>query len=100
MLGALAAEPRLRILRLLLSPHPQGLVVSDIQSELGIPGSTLSHHLDKLKNEDLISVRRRTRFLWYTANEKALADLLHFLYDECCSRTKVVKPTAKIKLCR
>jgi ArsR family transcriptional regulator len=100
MLGALAASPRLRIVRLLLAAHPEGLVVGDIQSELDIPGSTLSHHLEKLKSEDLISVRRNARFLWYTANTKALDDLLHFLTDECCSRSKGARPKAKLKLCQ
>lgn len=50
MLGAIGTEPRLRILRLLLSAHPEGLVVGDIQSELEIPPSTLSHHLEILKS--------------------------------------------------
>src|SRR3989442_2590881 len=58
--AAIGAEPRLRIVQLLLSAHPQGLVVGAIQDEVGIPASTLSHHLDKLKNEDLVRVRRRS----------------------------------------
>ena len=63
MFAALGAEPRLRILRALLAAHPDGMVVGDIQSELGIAASTLSHHLEKLKNEDLITVRRESTFL-------------------------------------
>ncbi len=63
MLAALGAEPRLRIVRLLLAAHPEGLVVGEIGSELGIPPSTLSHHLDKLKTEGLASVRRESTFL-------------------------------------
>jgi len=98
MLGALGAEPRLRILRLLLSAHPNGLVAGEIQSELGIPSSTLSHHLERLKSQDLITVRRDARFLWYRANADALEDLLHFLYDECCSQSKAVK--VEFKLCK
>ena len=47
MLSAMGTEPRLRIMQLLLSAHPEGLVVGDIQSDLDIPNSTLSHHLDK-----------------------------------------------------
>ena len=92
MLAAMGAEPRLRIMRLLLSAHPQGLVVGDIQSELGIPGSTLSHHLEKLRNRDLVRVRRERQFLWYAANADALRQLLAFLYEECCSRSKAVPP--------
>jgi DNA-binding transcriptional ArsR family regulator len=86
MLSAMGTEPRLRIMRLLLSAHPEGLVVGEIQNELGIPNSTLSHHLEKLKNEDLVRVRRDSTFLWYTANTVALEELLGFLYAECCTR--------------
>ena len=92
MLSAMGTEPRLRIMQLLLSAHPEGMVVGDIGSELEIPSSTLSHHLDKLKNEDLVKVRREGTFLWYTANTEALQELLGFLYAECCTRNKAVKP--------
>ncbi len=90
--AAIGAEPRLRIMRLLLSAHPEGLVVGDIQAELDISPSTLSHHLDKLKNEDLVTVRRDRQFLWYAANADTLRGLLSFLYAECCSRNKAVSP--------
>jgi len=92
MFSAMGTEPRLRIMQLLLSAHPTGMVVTEIQSELGIPGSTLSHHLDKLKNEDLVRVRRESTFLRYTANTEALRELLSFLYAECCTRNQVVRP--------
>ncbi|HST09018.1 MAG TPA: helix-turn-helix domain-containing protein, partial [Terriglobales bacterium] len=58
MFSAMGTEPRLRIMQLLLRAHPDGLVVGEIQQELDIPNSTLSHHLDKLRNEDLIQVSR------------------------------------------
>ncbi len=73
MLSAMGTEPRLRIMQLLLTAHPEGLVVGDIQEELDIPNSTLSHHLDKLKNEDLVLVQRESTFLRYTANHRSLA---------------------------
>jgi ArsR family transcriptional regulator, arsenate/arsenite/antimonite-responsive transcriptional repressor len=92
MFSAMGAEPRLRIVRLLLSAHPEGLVVGEIGSELNIPASTLSHHLEKLKNEDLVRVRREGTFLWYSANTEALQDLLSFLYAECCTRNKAIEP--------
>ena len=91
MMAALGTETRLRIVRLLLSAHPHGLVVGEIGSELGIPPSTLSHHLDKLKNEDLVKVRRESTFLRYTANTQALQDILAFLFAECCTRNKAIK---------
>ena len=92
MFSAMGTEARLRIMQLLLTAEPQGLVVGDIQSEIDIPNSTLSHHLDKLKSEELVNVRREGTFLWYRANTDALKDLLGFLYAECCTRNRVVSP--------
>jgi ArsR family transcriptional regulator len=100
MLAAMGTEPRLRIVRLLLSAHPEGLVVGEIQSELEIPPSTLSHHLEKLKNEDLVKVQRESTFLRYSANADALRELLTFLYAECCTRSKAIKPESITQLCR
>ena len=100
MFAALGAEPRLRILRALLASHPDGMVVGEIQTELGIAASTLSHHLEKLKNENLIAVRRESTFLRYTANTEALQDLLGFLYAECCTRNKAVKPASITRVCK
>src|SRR6267142_2803381 len=92
MFAALGAEPRLQIVRLLLSAHPEGMIVSDIQAELEIPNSTLSHHLEKLRMEGLVTARKDKQWLWYSANADALQDLLGFLYAECCTRSKVVDP--------
>ena len=100
MFTAMGTEPRLRIMQLLLSAHPEGLVVGEIQSELGIPNSTLSHHLEKLKNEGLVKVRREGTYLWYSANAEVLQELLGFLYAECCTRNKAVEPQAIVRLCR
>lgn len=96
MLAALGTEPRLRIVRLLLSAHPDGLVVGEIGSELGIPPSTLSHHLDKLKNEGLVAVRRESTFLRYSARTETLQEVLSFLFAECCTRNKAINPKAVI----
>ena len=92
MLGAMGTEPRLRIMRLLLSAHPEGMVVGEIGSELAISSSTLSHHLDKLKGEGLVRVRREKTFLWYSANADTLQELLVFFYAECCTRNKAIEP--------
>jgi DNA-binding transcriptional ArsR family regulator len=92
MFSAMGTEPRLRIMQLLITAEPEGMVVGDIQSELDIPSSTLSHHLDKLKNENLVTVRREGTFLWYRANTDTLKELLSFLYAECCTRNQVIAP--------
>ncbi len=99
MFSALGTEPRLRIMRLLLSAHPDGMVVGEIITELGITASTLSHHLDKLKNEDLVKVQRESTFLRYSANADTLEELLGFLYAECCTRNKAIEPKAIVSLC-
>ncbi len=100
MFSAIGTEARLRILRLLLKAHPKGMVAGDLQSQLEIPPSTLSHHLDKLKNEELVAVRRDGTYLWYSANAEAMQELLTFLYAECCTRSKAIRPDCITKLCR
>src|SRR5438445_8166837 len=80
MFAAMGTESRLRIMQLLLSAHPEGLVVGEIMSALDISASTLSHHLEKLKHENLVNITREGTFLRYTANVGALQDLLGFLY--------------------
>src|SRR3954463_2953728 len=99
MFAAMGTESRLRIMQLLLTAHPDGLVVGDIGAELDIPSSTLSHHLEKLKNEDLVRIRREGTFLWYSANTETLQQLLGFLYAECCTRNNAVEPQ-KIVCCK
>jgi|SRR6476469_7974562 ArsR family transcriptional regulator, arsenate/arsenite/antimonite-responsive transcriptional repressor len=100
MFSAIGTEARLRIMQLLLTAHPEGLVVGEIQDELEIPNSTLSHHLDKLRNEDLVMVKREGTFLRYTANTEALQELLQFLYAECCTRNKALKPQDIVQICK
>lgn len=98
MFSAMGTEARLRIMQLLLSAHPDGLVAGEIQQELDIPASTLSHHLDKLKAEDLVCVRRESTFLHYTANTEALRELLQFLYAQCCTRNRAVPKKNMFKI--
>ncbi|MBV9182416.1 MAG: winged helix-turn-helix transcriptional regulator [Acidobacteria bacterium] len=99
MFSAMGTEARLRVIQLLLSAHPRGLVVGEIQEKLGIPNSTLSHHLEKLKNEHLVQVKRECTFLRYTANTQSLQDLLQFLYAECCTRNRALKAQNIVPLC-
>jgi ArsR family transcriptional regulator len=100
MFSAMGTEARLRIMQLLLSAHPEGLFVGEIQAEIEIPNSTLSHHLEKLKAEGLVDVRREGTFLRYTAATDALQELLQFLYSECCTRNNAVKPEQVVRICK
>ena len=100
MFAAMGTESRLRIMQLLLSAHPDGMVVGEIQDELGVSASNLSHHLDKLKNEELVTVTREGTFLRCTANTRTLQELLGFLYAECCTRNKAVKPETIVTIAK
>ncbi|HEX9940609.1 MAG TPA: metalloregulator ArsR/SmtB family transcription factor [Thermoanaerobaculia bacterium] len=92
--AALGHEVRLEIVRRLLAAHPRGMVAGEIQQELNIPASTLSHHLDALHQEKLVEQRREGRFLRYLADTEGLRELLDFLYAECCTRNEVVRSPA------
>lgn len=84
--AALGSEPRLDIMRLLFAVYPKGMTVGDLQAQLKIPNSTLSHHLEKLRVEDLVTVQRDRQFLWYCVNVAAIEALLTFLYNGCSVR--------------
>ena len=92
--AALGHEARLSIVRCLLSSDPDGMVVGEIQATLDIPPSTLSHHLDALQREGLVTVTREGKFLRYRADAAGLKDLLAFLYTECCTRSSLVPVSA------
>ena len=85
--NALVHEVRLQILRLLGKAHPDGMVVGEIQREVGVPASTLSHHLEVLFRGGLVRQRREGRFLRYFTDEQGLGELIHFLDAECCPRS-------------
>jgi ArsR family transcriptional regulator, arsenate/arsenite/antimonite-responsive transcriptional repressor len=99
MFAALGAEPRLEIVRLLLAAHPDGLVVGEIQKELGAAASTLSHHLERLRHEGLVGATREGVFLRYRANTEAFRELLGFLFAECCTRNQAVKAEDVLSCC-
>lgn len=90
--ASLGHEARLAIVRLLLAHHPHGLVAGEVQQDLGIPASTLSHHLDALRQEGLVEQDREGRFIRYRANVGGLQQVLGFLYAECCTRGHVAPP--------
>jgi len=100
MLAALGNESRLRIAQLLLTAHPDGMVAGEIQNELGISASNLSHHLEKLKHEGVVNVQREGSFLRYSVDTAALQELLAFLFSECCTRNKALQPDKIIQLCK
>jgi len=92
MFSAMGTEPRLRIMQLLLSAIPRAWWWATSAANWKSPAQRCHTIWDKLKNEDLVKVRREGTFLWYTANTGALQELLGFLYAECCTRNRAVKP--------
>lgn len=82
MFAAMGSEVRLRILGLLIAAHPHGMTSGDIADALDMAGSTLSHHLAKLRNEAVVVVRREGSELWHSVNAQALGELQAFLRVE------------------
>ena len=83
-LAQLGNTTRLRIFRLLVKAGKEGLSVGKIQESLDVPGSTLSHHISKLINLDLVKQKREGRTLHCTANYELLEIVISELKDQCC----------------
>jgi DNA-binding transcriptional ArsR family regulator len=90
-LEALGSPTRLEIYRLLVQAGPGGAVVGELQERLGIPASTLSHHLSRLVRVGLISQERQSRNLVCRANYAHMKTLLAYLSDNCCEGLEVVQ---------
>ncbi len=86
-LGALAQETRLEIFRRLVQKGPDGLAAGDIGDRLGLPSPTLSFHLNQLRFAGLVTSRRASRSIIYSANFKAMTGLLAYLTENCCGGT-------------
>jgi ATP-dependent Clp protease ATP-binding subunit ClpC len=83
-MAALGNEARLTILKLLLNALPGEMAAGEIGRQTGIPNSTLSHHLERLRREGLVKSRRDRQWIWYRADTQTLGDLVNFLYHDCC----------------
>ena len=83
-LGALAQETRLDIFRLLVQRGPEGMPAGEIGQRLGQPSPTLSFHLNQLRFAGLVASRRESRSIIYSANFKAMTELLGYLTENCC----------------
>lgn len=83
-MGALGNEARLSIIKLLLSALPGEMAAGEIGRQTGIPNSTLSHHLDRLRKERLVRSRKEKQWVWYSVDVETLTDLVDFLYIDCC----------------
>jgi ArsR family transcriptional regulator, arsenate/arsenite/antimonite-responsive transcriptional repressor len=84
-LAELGHKTRLSIFRYLVRVGPEGVPVGQIQAKLGIPGSTLSHHINRLVSVGLIRQVRQSRTLYCVPQFDALKELIEFLLAECCT---------------
>jgi len=91
-LGALAQETRLDLFRLLVTSGPQGLPAGVIAEQLGVQPSSLSFHLSQLTHAGLITQRRQSRQLIYSAEYGAMNELLAYLTENCCGRGEACVP--------
>jgi ArsR family transcriptional regulator, arsenate/arsenite/antimonite-responsive transcriptional repressor len=91
-LGALAQETRLALYRLLVAQGPEGLSAGIIAERLGIAPSSLSFHLQQLVHAGLITQRRLSRQLIYSAEYGAMNELLAYLTENCCGRSIACMP--------
>ena len=85
ILAELGNETRLAIVRNLVRAGGDGLTVGEVQRAAGIPGSTLTHHLRRLRQAGLVSQTRRGAALWCTADTGLVHSLAHYLIEECCA---------------
>ena len=85
ILAELGNETRLAIVRNLVRAGGDGLTVGEIQRATGVPGSTLTHHLQRLCQVSLVSQTRRGSALWCRADTELVHDLAHYLIEECCA---------------
>jgi DNA-binding transcriptional ArsR family regulator len=84
-LSALAQESRLEVFRLLVRTGPDGLAAGELSERLGLPPATMSFHLKELTNAGLITSRRESRSIIYSADFAHMQKLIDFLLENCCA---------------
>jgi len=84
-LEKLGHPTRLEIVRLLVRAGPEGLPVGDVRKHLGIPASTLSHHILHLTSAGLVRQQREVRVLRCTPNYRLMEMLVAMLTEKCCA---------------
>jgi DNA-binding transcriptional ArsR family regulator len=87
-LSALGHPVRLKILRFVVQAGAEGAAAGDIQSHVDLPASTLSHHLKRLVDAEVLTARSEGTFHYYAADYAALRGLTDYLWEDCCKRGK------------
>ncbi|WP_313611068.1 ArsR/SmtB family transcription factor [Rhizobium sp.] len=89
--AALSQETRLAIVRALVVAGPEGMAAGAIAERMGVSATNVSFHLKELERSGLISQRRESRSIIYSASYDALADLAKFLMEDCCAGHPTVR---------
>ncbi|MBL8577723.1 MAG: winged helix-turn-helix transcriptional regulator [Mesorhizobium sp.] len=98
--GALSQETRLRILRLLVVAGPDGVAAGAIAEQVEVSPSNVSFHLKELERAGLVSARRDSRSIVYSAEFDSLTGLIRFLMEDCCAgRPEICAPAASAPCC-
>lgn len=87
-LEALGNPSRLNIYRTLVRAGGSGIPVGQLQERVGIPASTLSHHLKRLVDTGLATQERQATTLICRADYPSMQSLIGFLVNECCADEK------------
>jgi DNA-binding transcriptional ArsR family regulator len=87
-LKALAQESRLEVFRLLVTRGPRGVAAGELSDALGVPSATMSFHLKELSRVGLVTSRRESRSIIYSANFGHMRELIGFLLENCCADDK------------
>lgn len=83
-LGALAQESRLDVFRLLVRKGAAGMAAGELSEHFGLPPATMSFHLKELTSAGLLTSRRESRSIIYSANYAHMQTLIGFLLENCC----------------
>ncbi len=94
-LGALAHEHRLAIFRLLVEKGPDGLSAGEIAERIGLVPSSLTFHVQSLQRARLITQRRESRQLFYSADFSVMNELVEYLTKNCCGGAQACAPVCK-----
>jgi DNA-binding transcriptional ArsR family regulator len=98
--AALAQVTRLQIVRVLVVAGPDGMAAGMVAEKTAVSPSNVSFHLKELERSGLISQKRESRSIIYTANYNALGGLIRFLMEDCCAgNPEICLPVAAVVAC-
>lgn len=93
-LSALAQEHRLAAFRLLVQAGEKGVAAGVLAEKLDVPPSSMSFHLAQLANAGLVTQRRESRSIIYSADYAAMNGLMGYLTENCCGGVSCADDTA------